>query len=476
MSSQPVVTKKNAEGEDLIDAPESTKEAFNLAFAGTSFSLFGKAYEQGDEQVSMVESLRKIQSREGGESTQGANTGIVEHPFNMAAAVNLRDANEHHSNSLRTKVNSTVGLGWADSLEENLNEETGKIEKTFSESEVDKLLDPACAFSFADLLTAVTEDLYDTGNGYIEVAYSKDNTDDIVGLFHMPACNVNVEVEEDKCNFHYRQFNQDGATSNTSATNNEVKYARFGEKDRLRIAAKIPEGQQINEIIHIRIPTSRSKYYGWPDWLSAVPDIEMAQCQTQFKFDFYNNRGVPEFIFLIMGQKLPKKDWKNIENALRGTIGAGNQRKSMALNLAATDLKVELFKMAMDSSGEDDFVKVRENLAVYIVTAHGVPPLLANILIPGKLGATNELPNAVKAFQYLRVSPVQRIIERTLVRTLSAPNVKVIGSAVKSELFKLLTLIDVLDLEQMDTTSRMKEPLAQAQAEGRNPSDGLIED
>jgi hypothetical protein len=55
-----------------------------------------------------------------------------------------------------------------------------------------------------------------------------------------------------------------------------------------------------------------------------------------------------------------------------------------------------------------------------IATAHGVPPLLANILLPGKIGAANEGPNALLLFQKRKLGQIQRTFSRILANTLGA--------------------------------------------------------
>ena len=123
----------------------------------------------------------------------------------------------------------------------------------------------------------------------------------------------------------------------------------------------------------------------------------------------------------------------------------------------------------MEDSGTDDkFSKMKETLALSIVSAHRVPPLLAGIQIPGKLGAVNELPNALKGFQSLVIEQAQRLFQQTLGNTLGQD-----GTGLTIEDFEFQKITEVFDIENMDTVARMRQSPMQAKAEGRDLSQGV---
>ena len=146
--------------------------------------------------------------------------------------------------------------------------------------------------------------------------------------------------------------------------------------------------------------------------------IELKMCLKQYKYDYFNNRGVPEILITATGGTVSKEMWTNIENIVKANIGLGNTQKSAAINLDNPEIKFDVLKLGAESKAEDDYEPVSNALALQIVSVHGVPPLLAGILIPGKLGASNELPNAMMAFQQLRISKAQKIFTRMLGKTL----------------------------------------------------------
>jgi hypothetical protein len=106
-----------------------------------------------------------------------------------------------------------------------------------------------------------------------------------------------------------------------------------------------------------------------------------------------------------------------------------------------------------------------------------VPPILAGILIPGKLGATNETPNAILAFQALVIGPAQETLESILDMTLG--NSKLNGQlGLKPGDFKFKTIVDEIaeqmeKINPMDTLASSREQLPEQAKEGRDLKEGL---
>lgn len=455
-----------------VSAPESVVSAVT-SFTMQHIELYKSAGDMRSEGY-LVELLKEASS-----SHQSVKLGPQKHPFDMTQVKTFFTGNEYHSACIKAKVSSSTGLGYVDGEEEvevtpadPLTGAPAKTRTEFKEAQADKLLNPLCSISWADLTNDFSEDFFTTGNGYIEVI--RDNPEgSIIGLHHLSADQPVIYVEDTSYNFHYEIRKQEGSGA-------VRRFARFGDGagflERSKgsgVLFELPQGQPkdtVTEVIHLRQPTSLSRWYGFPDWLSAVPDIELSQMFMQHKYDFYLNRGVPEFMLFITGQQLQPDDWEKVEKALKANIGLGNAHKSLALNLASSEMKITLEKLGIEGKNEDELGSTKEALGSAIVTAHRVPPLLAGIQIPGKLGANNELPNALMAFQILVIGPVQRLFQQILGQTLGGDN-GVTGVDMKTFAFQRIT--DQIDLDAMDTVSRMRQPVTQASAQGRNISDGL---
>lgn len=450
-------------------------------------------------------------------SNLGVTLGRKWQPFNMRGMMEFQSANPYHSTCIQTKKNCLVGLGFRNPTDPNESQAGGSIlqsqlqpsiqtqnkptpsigadgqpnpnavnqqqvSQTLAQRQVltkaDKILNPLCDHTFRDIMRLIAEDYYQVGNGYMEIVRAE-GTGDITGIHHIPAAEVFVWLETYQYDFHYeviadegiggsRHFARWGDTKAFAARNGSAIAPWFG----------VPTLDQFNpgmvsEVIHFKNPSSRSRWYGFPDWLSCVSKIELTQCLDQHKYDFFLNRGVPEFMFFLTGGKLNENDWTLVANSLKSNIGLGNSHKSIALNLPNKDLKIELIKLAMEGHGEGaDYATMADSFALAIVTAHRVPPLLAGIQIPGKLGANNELPNALMSFQATVLGPDQESFQQTLGMTLGnkAENG---GLDLTPDDFLFRTVVEMIDVGTLDTQSKMRQPLATAQAQGRDMSAGV---
>lgn len=414
-----------------------------------------------------------------GDSNQAvgqSHLGILEHPFDMESAKEFMTVNPHHSTCIGVKRDSTVGMGFVTEEMRKARTMVGADpdapEATTMadfvnpvETDVDIQLDQLCDDSFQAVINAACEDYYNIGNGYLEVVRAKDS-DDIASIWYIPGECVHIHLDGGH-QYHY-VVNTDG---------NDRHWPRFGRKDSFLETARESsmfdaDEEHLSEVIHFRKASSLNQYYGYPGWLAAVSDLELVSSLKQYKLDFFHNRGVPEFIFLYKGN-IDTKKWKEVTDKLQANVGLGNSHKSMAFQDNNPDAELQIERLAMDNfNSEDEFIKTKEALDMSIVTAHRVPPILAGILIPGKLGAVNEVPNSLAAFQTLVVGQDQRLFQRTLSQSLGNPRHN--GSiTLEAKDFEFRRITDVMDPATMDTVSRMREPLAEAKANGRDVKDGL---
>ncbi len=488
-------------------------EAFSLqTFDHATRNIFGTDEETGEGLLMKVMTeIGKVAidaENKRLQSTQGVNLGRKVHPFDMTAIKRLKHFNVHHSTCINTKVAATVGLGFVtdEDKEKRAKEEAernapppapvavapgappappplppappAKKENRIKNAKADKVLNPLCTVSFAELLNDVAEDYFQVGNGYIEVVHNNTNKrSEITGLHHIPAEMVFMHIEDQAYTHHYVIESTEASVSGAPR-----RFARFGDLDDFLKRAgssgslspfEIPTeiNDTISEVIHFRQPTSSSRWYGMPNWLAAVPLIELVQCMIQQRFDFFLNRGVPEFMLFLLGTLLKKEDKKKLDDALKATIGLGNQHKSFYMNINDPDMKVQLEKLIAEGSKEDDFDKALLSMSLGTVSAHQVPPLLAGIVIPGKMGANNELPNALMAFQLLVAAQAQRQFVQVLGDSLGSDKAK--GIELDPEDFEFNTIVDWINIGEMDTMSRMRQPVATAQAQGRQLSAGV---
>ena len=439
--------------------------------------------------------LQKISSN--GEFTfLGAYQGENEYPFKANGIVQSLVANEHHSTCLLAKTSATVGLGFLSDFERengpqalnspSVNGEMNLealgalkgINPFYLPSNAEDSLDELCEYSWQDVIEGVCNDFYRAGNGFMEVA--RDTSGTVTGLWHLPFYEMRAYVEDlAGRNWHWRLKNQYGTKT---SLNEDVIMARWGDKERLLesvedgsiqstgINVEGVDTENLHEVIHFRNSMGLHKIYGFPEWLGASQAIELVSALMQYKYDFFLNRGVPEFAVFVTGARVGADDWKKIEDAIRDNVGPTNSHKSFALNLGQKDVEIQVEKLGLDGKADTGVFKDKESLQSDIVTAHRVPPLLGNILIPGKLGASNEFPNALMAFQALTINGNQKTFQNTLAKTLGSSEAG-LGLTKEDLIFRKIT--DLIDLGKADTISRMRENVTEAQAEGRDIEDGL---
>lgn len=442
-------------------------------------------------------------------SLQGCTLGRKWQPFNFRAISEFQSSNPWHAACIATKKNSLVGLGFRGRgeaqpavggsllnaqmqqtvLAQNKIQAPGtpgqidpqNMSQTMAQrqvlTEADKLLNPLTTHTFRDVCLLAAEDYEQVGNGYLEVVRRK-GTGEITGIHHIPAADVWVWVEDYEHNYHYEVMSLEGIGGSRH-------FARWGDTDAFlkRQSTGLLSSwfnydgtvtkDMVSEVIHFRKPSSKSRYYGFPDWLAAVPKIELAMCLDQYKYDFFLNRGVPEFMLFITGQtKMTPTDWTTLTNSLKGNIGLGNSHKTVALNLVGQyEIKIEKLGTEGKSEGQDYSTQV-DTFAMAIVTCHRVPPLLAGIQIPGKLGANNELPNALMAFQVLVMGPEQEQWQQTLGMTLGNKEQNG-GLDLTEEDFHFRTITEQIDIGTLATQSAMRQTVPEAKAQGRDMSAGL---
>ena len=397
-----------------------------------------------------------MKSVEAGDPSQvGIEAGEQQLPFDYDAAIMFKVHNTHHSTCIEAKKQATVGLG-------------------LKNRKVTKTLNKLCTISWQTVMTKLAEDYFQVGNAYLEVV--RNNAGKISGLHHIPARLVRIFIEDTTAtNLHYI------AKGTALLTNGlgDTRLALFGDLERLRKKLSLAPDQKISEVIHFPQPSSmiRARHYGFPYWLAAAAPVELTQALHQHQFDFHSNRGVPEFLTFLTGGKVDNDTWDDLVTAFQSYVGVGNSHKSSIFNLPDPNIKIDVKTLAMDGIANGTFFRdMSETLATIIVSAHRVPPALAGIVLPGKMGAANEVSNAAVVFQGFVIGPEQEHFETILGNTLGDDAEGIKG--LNDDSFELNTMIHEMAealklLNPMDTMGRMDEELGQAAANGRDLNAGL---
>lgn len=387
-------------------------------------------------------------------SEQGEETGEIYPGIDYSAATRFRLYNIHHARCLDVKRWATIGLGLED-------------------ESIERMLNPLCRISWQTQLAKVVDDYFNVGNGYLEVVRRGGPDSPITGLFHVPAASVGIYLEDPRGVDRHFVVHGKGLMA---PGRNMVRMAEFGDAAGFRRRRTVSAGTRVSEIIHFPDPNSLDTWYGVASWLAAAATIELAQAMMQHQFDFHRNRGVPEMLLFLTGGRVDDDTWDNLKKAFGSFVGLGNQHKSGVFNITNPDIQAMVEKIGSEDAANGTFFRdMMEALAVTIVSAHGVPPALAGILIPGKMGAANEASNAAMMFQSLTVGPQQHHFETILNCTLGGEQ----GiEGITDTSFQFKTIVDELaesmkKLQPMDTMGRMRDELGEAASEGRDLEAGL---
>lgn len=445
---------------------------------GAAYPLFNGAFANGVLAAISDTTVPAAVASEAKSNTGGTVMTIYPHPLNIAEALKLKDVSSHHCACIQAKKYGTVGLGFVDdsapidqaTTQEDAQEAAESLlsGRAYIRSAVDDKLDPMTHYGFATELLKIAEDYEDSGTGYMEVV--RNSSEQIVWLGHVPSQYVYAVTKDRNLYYLYRDP-QTGATK---------YFSGFGKDKKAWLVS--PEGPYhgenkdlttISEIIPFICPSNRVMHYGYPEWLSASVDIDLLRKAKQYKADFYHNRGVMDFIVAVTGETVDTDKWSKIETAIRGTSGMGNNFKSLALNLGNENAKLQVVKMASEQNTEEQFSKDNEVLSQNIVSAHRLPPLLANILIPGKMGGNNEFVNALIAAQLLVFGPRQNIFQSTLGKTLARPTDGIVG--MKEEAFRLRTITSQISITGLDTVGRMRSQATDPANKDRDMNDGVLD-
>lgn len=415
----------------------------------------------------------------------------IPQPVDIYTIRNLKDISPHHSSCIQSKKYSIMGLGFVSEGSETQavrNDTTTPVDQVqqqmqnlltgeaYIETKVDKLLDPLTMFGFSFELYRVIEDFLDGGTGYLEVVRNTGNK--IIGLNWLPYESIEACLIKDDAgrNTLVYKYVGNGVYGSGAATR---YYALFGIKNKERVYNHFYKDDpkftidKVSEVIPFICPSNQAQYYGYPEWLSASTMITLLSRALQYKSDFYVNRGVLAYILTVIGS-IDSDKWKQIQTLVQGSVGGGNNFRNMAINLPNTESNVKVDKLTTNDKTEDQFAKDSEVFSTNIVSSHRVPPVLANILISGKLGAANETVQALIAFQLLVIGPIQKIVEKTLAKTLAKETEGVKG--LKAEDLRLRKITSQFNIQGLDTASRMREEAPTAtNADGtkRNVQDGL---
>jgi len=293
----------------------------------------------------------------------------------------LQGVNSYHDLAVQTKKACTVGLG-IDLLETDGSEEA-VMDRLSEVNEYGQ--------SFFDVAAQAGEDFFAGGAGALEVV--RDRRGRAAELYYMRSQDVHFRPRGSRTPFYYME---EGILT---------PWARFkaGERDE-------------NSILYVPLLTNKSRLYGIPDWLGAIPDIELDYYAVRYNQRFFLNSGVPDLAIVVEGGELGEEGEKAVQEFLRSNFkGVDNAHRVLYLPIPGEDVTVKFEKLASQLKDQDmSFEKLRMQCRDNILSSHRIHPRVAGVVQSGQLGGSGEVYGQLQMFQETTVAPYQRLWEAKL--------------------------------------------------------------
>jgi PBSX family phage portal protein len=344
-------------------------------------------------------------SRDAGES------GLVRPLFDMDQLAGMLEANSLHARCARQKATDVAGRGFELRVKADVAEGAGAADQatwgTFVEAlEQDERGDE----SFGQRITQAHQDYESIGWAVLEIGRGPDRMP--AGLWQVPAHTIRAHVDR-------RRFAQ-------KAGGKTIWFKRCGIEGTVHKDTGAWSDRTVtadwtgNELLVIRNYTPRSSLYGLPDHIPAISAIAGWRAQAEFNIRFFDNNAVPSYAVIVEGSDVSPEFEQKILDHFR-TI-KGDPHRTVVIPIPgptgdeATAVHVRFEKLSIDVK-DASFRLYKQDNALEICIAHGVPPYRVGWPILGSLGGSTAL-EMTKIYNDSIVQPRQETWEQRLDRAL----------------------------------------------------------
>ena len=236
---------------------------------------------------------------------------------------------------IRTYARNTVGLGWFIEPISKVSPETPKDLRVKIENQtvrLQKLFDrPNPLMPTTQLFFMAKTDEEAIGNGYIEIV--RDNAGKIAGLFHVPGVSMRIRVREGA--------NREQMIGGfVQIRGNEKRYFKEFGDTKVMVAESgeyykghkpLATDQRATEILHFKLYSPTSTWYGAPRYLSAAPAISGNRLAALRNVNFFENDAVPRMALLVSGGTLTPESVQSIEDFFKAKVQGVNKAHSVCV-------------------------------------------------------------------------------------------------------------------------------------------------
>jgi PBSX family phage portal protein len=330
---------------------------------------------------------------------------IVSPPYNLDNLAKVYEQNAAHNAAVTMKAINIVGLGykWVENPRTQMDIEQAQIngeqdlqdlmkklkqEKIRLDETVDEITGEE---EFNEIMTNVWTDVESMGNGYLEVGRNLNETIGYLG--HVPGQTMRIRALRDG----FIQL----------VSNKYTFFRNFGD---IETSNPLKNDNQPNEIIHFKKYSPNSTYYGIPDIIPALSAVLGDKLAKQYNIDYFENKSIPRYAFILKGAKLSAKAEENLINYFRNEL-KGNNHGTLYIPLPASigqQVDAE-FKALEVGVQESSFINYLKENRTEILMAHRVPPGKVSIFSDMNLAVSRD---ADKTFKEQVCEPEQKRIEK----------------------------------------------------------------
>ena len=339
---------------------------------------------------------------------------IVNPPYDLDSLAILYDQSSIHYAAINARVMNTVGLGFefTETLKsrrriEKAQSEPVKLEKTRKSlqdlrEELEILFESLnVEETLIETMVRVWQDCLTVGNGYLEIGRNNEGKVGYIG--HIPATMVRVRRR------------RDGFVQLSRA--NKVQAVFFRNFQDLEMEDPINGDPTPNEVIHFKMYSPNSTYYGIPAAVSAAAAIIGDKFAKEYNIDYFENKAIPRYAIILKGAKLSNKSKAELVNYFRNEV-KGRNHGTLVIPLPASigsdsDIRFEKLEAGVQDASFD---KYRKSNRDEILVANRVPAPKVGVYDNANLAVSRD---ADKTFKMQVIGPDQAIIEKKINRLLA---------------------------------------------------------
>ena len=360
-----------------VFAGSSTPKRGNSENFGKPVDVFGR--DIGHTSVAQVDTVLQKSSTQGTDTQDtfsAESLDLVAAPYDLKFLSDLNDISVTRRSCIDAKATNTAALGYR----------IKRIDSAADETADDKISDKIKlqlemfaakgGMSFAQFVAQVIFDEESNGNGYMEV--SRNGRGEIDGLYNIPS--HTIRIKKDRSGFV--QVLSNGIT--------KVPFYNFGDRYELKEDGTIEilpdRDRNINELIHFKIDSHKSAYYGVPVDIAAIPTIIGDEAARSHNNKFFKFSATPELalIFEIDAAAIPTlygeqpikveidpNTKRDIEEHFRRNLSAKTFEPAIFHLPPGVKLTVEKLSSEQKDAGWTNFRKANK---AEILEAHRTPP------------------------------------------------------------------------------------------------------